>query len=87
MPRNDDIDAWTPRAGEQAFLQGTGRRCDFASVQTVLETADDAVLLTGGWMFEKRDGAWRTHSSADILLRSAPHLNQDADRHDVGIDA
>lgn len=82
MPTNDDIAEWAPRAGEHAFLEGVGTRGDFASVQTVIEAEDDAVVLTGGWRFEKRDGAWRTETSPEILLRPASHLNDDADHGD-----
>jgi hypothetical protein len=68
---------WRPRTGEKTVLKGTGRRGDFHSVQSVLEATEDHVLLTGGWIFEKRDGAWRTPSSSEILLHSAPQLNPD----------
>lgn len=68
---------WLPKTGEKAVLKGTGRSGDFHSVQSVLEATGDRVLLTGGWTFERRDGAWRTPSSPDILLHPAPHLNRD----------
>lgn len=68
---------WQPTTGEKTALKGTGRRGDFHSVQDVLEATEDRVLLTGGWTFERRDGAWRTPSSPDILLHPAPHLNRD----------
>ena len=70
-----DPDAWRPRHGEHALIEGSGRRGDFLSVQTVTEADADVVRTTGGWCFERRDGAWRTETSVDIVLKPTPNLN------------